>query len=47
MFTWRVNDEIELRLLEAGHASVLFAVIDVNRSYLWRLCPFAALHSNV
>ena len=40
MFTWRVDDEIELRLLEAGHAAVLYAVIDANRPYLRQWLPW-------
>jgi ribosomal-protein-serine acetyltransferase len=34
MFSFRIDDKIELRLLEERHAEELFALLDQNRSHL-------------
>jgi ribosomal-protein-serine acetyltransferase len=40
MFSYRVDDEIELRLLEERHAETLFALVDANRDYLRQWLPW-------
>jgi ribosomal-protein-serine acetyltransferase len=40
MFSLRIDDELELRLLEERHAKVMFAVIDENRAYLREWLPW-------
>jgi ribosomal-protein-serine acetyltransferase len=40
MFSYRVDDEIELRLLEERHAETLFALVDANRAYLREWLPW-------
>lgn len=40
MFRHRVNDEVELRLLEQIHALDLFNLIDANRSHLREWLPW-------
>lgn len=40
MFGYRVDDEIELRLLEERHAEALFALVDANRDYLREWLPW-------
>ncbi|MEA5559317.1 GNAT family N-acetyltransferase [Nodularia spumigena] len=40
MFSCRVNDQIELRLLQASDSDELFALTDVNRVYLRTWLPW-------
>lgn len=40
MFTHRIDDEVELRLLVPAHAEVVFALTDVNRAHLRRWLPW-------
>ncbi|MCR6105697.1 GNAT family N-acetyltransferase [Salipaludibacillus agaradhaerens] len=40
MFTYEINDDIELRLLEVRHAHDLFALIDNSRGYLRTWLPW-------
>ena len=40
MFTYKVDDEVELRLLNTCHAPTLFALVDANRSYLREWLPW-------
>lgn len=40
MFSFRINDDTELRLLEAHHADMLFALTEQNRDYLKRWLPW-------
>jgi ribosomal-protein-serine acetyltransferase len=40
MFTFRIDDELELRPLDFRHASTLFEVIEANRSYLRKWLPW-------
>ncbi len=40
MFQFKVDDEIELRLLQPSHAKVLFSLVDENRSYLRQWLPW-------
>ena len=41
MFTARVDDEIELRLLELQHAEAMHRLTEANRAYLRRWLPWA------
>ncbi len=41
MFAWRVDDEIELRLLELEHAGAMHRLTEANRAYLRRWLPWA------
>jgi ribosomal-protein-serine acetyltransferase len=40
MFAFKVDDEIELRLLEERHAEEIFAVMDANRAHLRQWLPW-------
>jgi ribosomal-protein-serine acetyltransferase len=40
MFAYRMDDRIELRLLQPEHADELFALVDQNRDYLRRWLPW-------
>lgn len=40
MFVFKVDDEIELRLLEERHAEEVFAVVDANRAHLRQWLPW-------
>ncbi|MEP7336313.1 MAG: GNAT family protein [Acidobacteriota bacterium] len=40
MFVLRVDDEIELRLLEEHHAEEIFALVDANRAHLRQWLPW-------
>ncbi|AJY77306.1 GNAT family N-acetyltransferase [Paenibacillus beijingensis] len=40
MFSCKLNDLIELRLLEARYARTLFHTVDRNRDYLYRWLPW-------
>ena len=40
MFTLRVDDEIELQLLEKHHKEELYELIDQNRNHLRRWLPW-------
>jgi len=40
MFGFKVDDEIELRLLEERHAEEIFAVVDANRAHLRQWLPW-------
>lgn len=40
MFSLRIDDELELRLLEERHAEAFFAVIDENRAHLREWLPW-------
>lgn len=40
MFSYKVNDDIELRLLDDHHAKELFALVDANRNYLREWLPW-------
>jgi ribosomal-protein-serine acetyltransferase len=43
MFTHKVNDQIELRILQLSHAGEFFAVLDQNRDYLRPWHPWVDL----
>lgn len=46
MFSHRIDDELELQLLEEWHAEALFAVMDRNRAYLREWLPWLdGIHS--
>ena len=47
MFSYRVDDEIELRLLEERHAEMLFALVDANRAYLRQWLPWLDANRDV
>lgn len=40
MFVFKVDDEIELRLLEERHAEEIFALVDANRQHLRQWLPW-------
>jgi ribosomal-protein-serine acetyltransferase len=40
MFSLKLDDELELRLLEERHAEAVFAVVDQNRQYLREWLPW-------
>lgn len=40
MFTYRIDEQTELRLLELRHAEELFALTDANRQHLRRWLPW-------
>ncbi|KGR77405.1 GNAT family N-acetyltransferase [Ureibacillus manganicus] len=40
MFTYKINEDTELRLLEVRHAEALFALTDESRSYLKEWLPW-------
>ncbi|HEV2665016.1 MAG TPA: GNAT family N-acetyltransferase, partial [Blastocatellia bacterium] len=40
MFSLKVEDGLELRLLEERHAEAVFAVVDRNRAYLRQWLPW-------
>jgi ribosomal-protein-serine acetyltransferase len=40
MFTLKISDELELRLLEERHAEELFALVDQNRQHLRQWLPW-------
>jgi glycerate 2-kinase len=46
MFSLRLTDEIELRLLEERHAEALFAVVDQNRDYLRKWLPWLEMNTS-
>lgn len=41
MFAWRVDDEVELRLLQLQHAETMQRLTEANRAYLARWLPWA------
>ncbi|MGO4272197.1 GNAT family N-acetyltransferase [Paenibacillus sp. TAF58] len=41
MFTCKISDELELKLLEVRHADALFHLVDQNRAYLAKWFPWA------
>jgi ribosomal-protein-serine acetyltransferase len=47
MFTYSLGDDAELRVLEAGHTSALFALIDGNRPHLRQWLPWVDLTRTV
>ena len=40
MFTWKINEHIDLKLLEHRDAEALFHVVDQNRDYLRQWLPW-------
>jgi ribosomal-protein-serine acetyltransferase len=40
MFTFRICEEIELRILELQHADEMFNLVDKNREYLSKWLPW-------
>ena len=40
MFTFRIDDSLDLRLLEERHADEVFAVVDANRAHLREWLPW-------
>ena len=40
MFTYRINDRLELRLYEPGHADEVFAVSSANRDHIRGWLPW-------
>ena len=40
MFTWKINEQIELKLLEHRDAEALFKVVDKDRDYLREWLPW-------
>lgn len=47
MFLYRVDDEVELGLLEERHAEALFALVDANRAYLREWLPWLDYNKTV
>lgn len=47
MLVCRVDDELELRLLEERHADELYALVDANRTYLREWLPWVDATSSV
>lgn len=45
MFSFRIDDDLELRLHEEHHAEALFALVDKNRDHLGPWLPFVE-HTN-
>ena len=46
MFSLKLTDEIELRLLEERHAEALFAVVEQNREYLREWLPWLEMNTS-
>src|SRR5262245_9910369 len=46
MFSLKLTDEIELRLLEERHAEALFTVVDQNRDYLRQWLPWLEMNTS-
>ncbi|MFW5968756.1 MAG: RimJ/RimL family protein N-acetyltransferase, partial [Persicimonas sp.] len=40
MFSFRIDDDLELRLHEEHHAEEMYALVDKNRAHIGRWLPF-------
>lgn len=47
MFNYKINEDLELRLLEESHAEELFLLIDQSRKYLRKWLPWVDLTKEV